>query len=50
VRKKPSYRIVDRIIGLHLLSLVYFTLKRSRPKMVPKIARKSAMGIDAVFK
>ncbi|MEM6278388.1 MAG: hypothetical protein AAF733_02845 [Verrucomicrobiota bacterium] len=50
VRKEPSYRIVDRIVGLRLLSLAYFTLKRSRPKMVPKIARKSAMGIDAVFK
>jgi hypothetical protein len=50
VRKQPSYRIVDKIIGLRLLSLVYFVLKRSRPKMVPKIARKSAMGIDAVFK
>jgi hypothetical protein len=50
VRKKPSYRIVDRIIGLRLLSIAYFTLKRSRPKIVPKIARKSAMGIDAVFK
>lgn len=50
VRKQHSYRIVDRLIGLRLLSLAYFTLKRSRPKMVPKIARKSAMGIDAVFK
>lgn len=50
VRKTPSYRIVDRIIGLRLLSIAYFALKRSRPKIMPKIARKSAMGIDAVFK
>ncbi|MEM9017089.1 MAG: hypothetical protein AAGC68_08740, partial [Verrucomicrobiota bacterium] len=50
VRHRPSYRIIDRIIGLRLLSIAYFFLKRSRPKMVPKIARKSAMGIDAVFK
>lgn len=50
VRKNPTYRIVDRIVALRLLSLAYFVMKRSRPKMVPKIARKSAMGIDAVFK
>ena len=50
VRRTPSYRFIDKIIGLRLLSLAYFVLKRSRPKVVPKIARKSAMGIDAVFK
>lgn len=50
VRTTPSYRIVDRIVGLRLLSLAYFALKRSRPKVVPKIARKSAMGLDAVFR
>lgn len=50
VRTQPSYRVVDRVIGLRLLSLAYLAVKRSRPKMVPKIARKSAMGIDAIFK
>lgn len=50
VRQTPDYRFIDRIIGMRLLSLVYFFLKRSRPKMVPKIARKSAMGLDAIFK
>lgn len=50
VRNTPDYRFVDKILGLRLLSLVYLVLKRSRPKIVPKIARKSAMGLDAVFK
>lgn len=50
VRQTPDYRFIDKILGLRLLSFVYFVLKRSRPKMVPKIARKSAMGLDAVFK
>lgn len=50
VRQTPDYRFIDRIIGMRLLSFVYFFLKRSRPKMVPKIARKSAMGLDAIFK
>ncbi len=50
VRRTPGYRFVDKIIGLRLLSIAYFVLKRSRPKLVPKIARKSAMGLDAIFK
>jgi len=50
VRDRPSYRVIDRIIGLRLLSVAYLVLKRSRPRMVPRFARKSAMGIDAVFK
>lgn len=50
LRRTPDYRFIDKIIGLRLLSFVYFALKRSRPKIVPKIARKSAMGLDAVFK
>lgn len=50
VRRRPDYRFIDKIIGLRLLSVAYFVLKRSRPKRIPKIARKSAMGIDAIFK
>lgn len=50
VRRTPDYRFIDKILGLRLLSFVYFALKRTRPKIVPKIARKSAMGLDAVFK
>ncbi|MDA7926646.1 hypothetical protein N9B21_01255 [Verrucomicrobiales bacterium] len=50
LRKQPSYRFIDKIIGPRLLSIVYFALKRTRPKVVPKIARKSAMGLDAIFK
>ncbi|MEM7697796.1 MAG: hypothetical protein AAF236_05270 [Verrucomicrobiota bacterium] len=50
LRREPSYRVVDKVIGMRLLSLAYFVLKRSRPKLMPKLARKSAMGIDAIFK
>lgn len=50
LRNQPGYRFIDKIIGLRLLSIVYFALKRTRPRMVPKIARKSAMGLDAIFK
>lgn len=50
VRRESRYRIVDRLFGLRLLSVAYFFLKRSRPKMAPKLLRKSAMGLDAIFK
>ncbi len=50
VRQAPAYRFGEKIVGMRLLSFAYFFLKRSRPKMIPKLARKSAMGIDAIFK
>jgi hypothetical protein len=50
LRDQPGYRFIDRIIGLRLLSFSYRVLKRTRPKMIPGFARKSAMGIDAIFK
>ena len=50
VRNRPRYRLIDHIIGLRLLSFSYRVLKRTRPKMIPKFARKSAMGIDAIFR
>lgn len=50
IRDQPRYRLIDKIIGLRLLSYFYFILKRTRPKMIPKFARKSAMGIDSIFR
>ncbi len=50
IRNQSRYRFIDQIIGLRLLSYTYFVLKRARPKMIPEFARKSAMGIDAIFK
>ncbi len=50
IRQHSSYRISDRVFFIHFLSLAYRTLKRRRPRMIPKFARKSAMGIDAIFR
>ncbi|MDF1753950.1 MAG: hypothetical protein P1U89_14300 [Verrucomicrobiales bacterium] len=50
LRDKPGYRFIDQILGLRLLSYCYLLLKKTRPTMIPKFARKSAMGIDAIFK
>ncbi len=49
-KKQPGYRLIDKIVGLRLLSIAHVFLKRSRPRLVPKFSRKSAMGIDAIFK
>lgn len=50
LRDQPNYRFIDQILGLRLLSYFYLILKKTRPRMIPQFARKSAMGIDAVFK
>jgi len=50
VRGKMQYRFVDRLIEIRLLSLGWWLLKRTRPKAIPKFARKSAMGIDTIFR
>ncbi|MCB1235995.1 MAG: hypothetical protein KDM91_13075, partial [Verrucomicrobiae bacterium] len=50
VREQRKYRMIDRLVFLRLFSLVYTAVKRARPKMIPKFARKSAMGIDAIFR
>ncbi|MCB1078535.1 MAG: hypothetical protein KDM64_11975, partial [Verrucomicrobiae bacterium] len=50
LREQHKYRIIDRLFFLRLLALIYSVVKRARPKMIPKFARKSAMGIDAIFR
>lgn len=50
LRRRRGYRVIDQVFTIHLLSLIYFALRRARPRMVPKFARKSAMGIDVVFR
>ncbi len=49
-RRTRGYRWVDRIVTLHLLSLIYRVISRRRPHWVPEFARESAMGVDAVFR
>ena len=49
-RRKRGYRLVDRLITLHLLSLIYRVITKRRPQWMPEFARESAMGVDAVFR
>ncbi|MBC7981427.1 MAG: hypothetical protein H7Y36_12765, partial [Armatimonadetes bacterium] len=50
LRKKRGYRIIDHLFTLHLLGFVFRLFKPRNPKKMPKFLRKSAMGIDSLFK
>lgn len=50
LRKKRGYRVIDRLITLHFMGVAYRLLVRARPKLIPKFARKHAMGIETIFK
>lgn len=49
-RRQRGYRFVDRIVTLHLMSLVYRVIAKRRPQWVPAFAKESAMGVDVVFR
>jgi hypothetical protein len=50
LRKQRGYRVIDHIFTLHLLGFIYRIFKPRDPKKIPKLLRKSAMGMDALFK
>ena len=50
LRKTRGYRVLDYLLTLHLLSLVYFLISRTKPDVIPGFARKSAMGIGTIFR
>ena len=50
LRKKRGYRIIDHLFTLHLIGYLFRLFKPRSPKDMPKFLRKSAMGIDSLFK
>lgn len=50
LRRQRGYRLIDQIFTIHLLSYIYRLVRSRRAKWIPKFARKSAMGVDTVFK
>lgn len=50
LRKKRGYRLIDHLFTLHLLGYAYRLFKPRDPKSMPKFLRKTAMGIDSLFK
>jgi hypothetical protein len=50
LRKQRGYRVIDHLFTLHLLGIAYRFFKPRYPKKIPKLLRKSAMGMDVLFK
>ena len=50
LRKKRGYRVIDHLFTLHLIGYLFRLFKPRNPKAMPKFLRKSAMGIDSLFK
>ena len=50
LRRQRGYRWVDRLFTLHLSGLAFRALRPRNPQAMPKFLRKSAMGVDVLFK
>ncbi len=50
LRRQRGYRIIDRIFTLNLLGFAFHIFKPRDKRKMPKFLRKSAMGVDALFK
>jgi hypothetical protein len=50
LRRKRGYRWVDRIFILYLSGFIFRSLRPRDPAAMPKFLRKSAMGVDTLFK
>ncbi len=51
IRNRPEYRTVfDRLFTLRVLAWVYWLFRVRHQRAMPRFLRKSAMGVDAVFK
>jgi hypothetical protein len=50
LRRQRGYRIIDRLFILYLSGLAYRALRPRDPAAMPKFLRKSAMGVDVLFK
>jgi len=51
VRRQRGYRtVLDHIITLRVLAWIYRLFRARYEKSLPKLARKTAMGVDALFR
>lgn len=50
MRRRRGYRVVDRIVTLHALSMIFRVISKRRPHWIPAFAKESAMGVDTVFR
>lgn len=51
LRRRRGYRpVLDHLITLRILSWIYRLFRSRNDKFLPKLARKTAMGVDALFR
>jgi hypothetical protein len=50
MRRQRGYRVIDRLLTLHGLSMIYRVIAKRRPHWIPGFAKESAMGVDTVFR
>ncbi len=50
LRRKRGYRLIDHLFTLNLLGFAFRIFKPRDKRKMPKFLRKSAMGVDALFK
>jgi len=50
LRRRRGYRLFDRLVTLRLAGVAWRALRPRDPAAMPKFLRKSAMGVDALFK
>ncbi len=50
LRRQRGYRLIDRYLTMYLTGLAFRILSARRPETMPGHLRKSAMGVDVIFK
>jgi len=50
LRRKRGYRLIDHLFTLNLLGFAFRIFRPRDKRRMPKFLRKSAMGVDALFK
>ncbi len=51
IRRQRGYRyVLDRVFTLHVLSWIYRLFQVRHRKAMPKFMRKTAMGVDSLFR
>ncbi|MBK1826498.1 hypothetical protein [Haloferula rosea] len=50
LRRQRGYRWIDQVFTLNLLGMMFRLIKTSNPKVLPKFLRKSAMGVETLFR
>ncbi len=50
LRRKRGYRLIDQVFTVRALAAIYPIVHRFEHRLVPKFARKQAMGIESIFR